>query len=206
MLRLWSLFVRFFRIGAFTIGGGIVMLGVIESEMRAMGELSDEEIADMIVLATAVPGPIATNHSFVAGKALAGWPGALVAVVGTSLAPFLSILFLSSIILRHLGNPWLGSFFLGASAGVVVVVGNTLWKMIRTAVTRLHHVAAFATSDTESHIEAACTRSILKSSCGDGGNWLGRTLTRTLSCADLPSTVASACSSAGRPWPLRSSR
>ena len=57
MLRLWSLFVRFFRIGAFTIGGGIVMLGVIESEMRAMGELSDEEIADMIVLATAVPGP-----------------------------------------------------------------------------------------------------------------------------------------------------
>ena len=36
MQRLWSIFVRFFRIGAFTIGGGIVMLGVIESEVRAI--------------------------------------------------------------------------------------------------------------------------------------------------------------------------
>ena len=65
MRRLWSIFARFFRIGAFTIGGGIVMLGVIESEVRAMGEFTDEEIADMIVLATAVPGPIAMNLSFV---------------------------------------------------------------------------------------------------------------------------------------------
>ena len=122
------------------------MLGVIEAEMRALGELSDEEIADMIVLATAVPGPIATNLSFVAGRVLAGWPGALVSVIGTSLAPFLTILFLSSIILRHLGNPWLGSFFLGASAGVVVVVGNSLWKMIRTAVDGFPQAAAFVTT------------------------------------------------------------
>ena len=77
MRRLWSIFVRFFRIGAFTIGGGIVMLGVIESEVRAMGEFTDEEIADMIVLATAVPGPIATNLSFVAGRAMGGLPAAV---------------------------------------------------------------------------------------------------------------------------------
>lgn len=120
------------------------MLGVIESEMRALGELSDEEIADMIVLATAVPGPMATNLSFVAGKVLAGWPGALVAVIGTSLAPFLCILFLSSIIIAHLENPWLKSFFMGASSGVVVVVGISLWKMIKTSVLiGLSQIAAF---------------------------------------------------------------
>ncbi|RRD65234.1 chromate transporter [Fretibacterium sp. OH1220_COT-178] len=144
MQRLWSIFTRFFRIGAFTIGGGIVMLGVIESEVRATGEFTDEEIADMIVLATAVPGPIATNLSFVAGKALAGWPGACVAVLGTSLAPFLSILFLSSLILNHLSNPWMIAFFAGASAGVVVVVWNALWKMIKASVfVGLPQIAAF---------------------------------------------------------------
>ena len=145
MQRLWSIFTRFFRIGAFTIGGGIVMLGVIESEVRAIGEFSDEEIADMIVLATAVPGPIATNLSFVAGRALAGWPGACVAVLGTSLPPFLSILLLSSLILKYLSSPWLIAFFLGASAGVVVVVWNSLWKMIRASVfVGLPQMAAFA--------------------------------------------------------------
>lgn len=145
MQRLWSIFIRFFRIGAFTIGGGIVMLGVIESEVRAAGEFTDEEISDMIVLATAVPGPIATNLSFVAGRALAGWPGACAAVLGTSLPPFLSILFLSSLILKHLENPWLGAFFSGASAGVVVVVWNSLWKMIRASVFGgLPQILAFA--------------------------------------------------------------
>ena len=132
--RLLSIYLRFLRIGAFTIGGGIVMLGVIESEVRATGEFSDEEIADMIVLATAVPGPIATNLSFVAGRAMEGWPGALAAVLGTATAPFLSILLLSSIIIDHLANPWLVSFFLGAAAGVAVVVWNSLWKMIKSSV------------------------------------------------------------------------
>ncbi|MBQ9564664.1 MAG: chromate transporter [Synergistaceae bacterium] len=132
--RLLSIYTRFLRIGAFTIGGGIVMLGVIESEVRATGEFSDEEIADMIVLATAVPGPIATNLSFVAGKAMEGWAGAVAAVLGTATAPFLSILFLSTLIINHLDNPWLIAFFLGASAGVVAVVWNSLWKMIKSSV------------------------------------------------------------------------
>ena len=132
--RLLSIYTRFLRIGAFTIGGGIVMLGVIESEVRATGEFTDEEIADMIVLATAVPGPIATNLSFVAGKAMEGCLGAVAAVLGTATAPFLSILFLSTLIINHLDNPWLISFFLGASAGVVAVVWNSLWKMIKSSV------------------------------------------------------------------------
>lgn len=132
--RLLSIYTRFLRIGAFTIGGGIVMLGVIESEVRATGEFTDEEIADMIVLATAVPGPIATNLSFVAGRAMGGVSGAITAVLGTATAPFLSILLLSSIIIDHLENPWLVSFFLGAAAGVAVVVWNSLWKMIKASV------------------------------------------------------------------------
>lgn len=133
-MSLLSLYLRFLRIGAFTIGGGIVMLGVIESEMRATGLLSDEEIANDIVMATAVPGPIATNLSFLAGMRLRGWTGALTAVIGTATAPFLSILFLSGILIRSMGTPWLTAFFLGAAAGVVVVVGQSLWKMVKSNV------------------------------------------------------------------------
>ncbi|MCL1941858.1 MAG: chromate transporter [Synergistaceae bacterium] len=143
-MSLLSLYMRFFRIGAFTIGGGIVMLGVIEAEMRATGLFSDDEIADDIVMATAVPGPIATNLSFLAGKRIRGYTGALVAVLGTVTAPFFSILFLSGIVLHYMGTPLLTAFFLGAAAGVLLVVGQSLFKMIKTNVmTGWQEAAAF---------------------------------------------------------------
>ena len=138
---------RFFRIGAFTIGGGIVMLGVIEAEMRATGFFNDNEITDNITMATAIPGPIATNLSFLAGKRIRGYTGALVAVIGTATAPFLSILLLSGILLRYMGTPFLTAFFLGAAAGVVVVVGQSLFKMIKVNVmTGWQEIAAFITT------------------------------------------------------------
>ena len=138
-----EIYFRFFRLGAFTIGGGIVMLGVIESELRALKIFSDEEISDMIVLATAVPGPIATNLSYVAGRAMGGTFGAVAAVLGTATAPFLTILLLSGIIIANLSNPYLNAFFAGAGAGVAVVVWNSLYKMIKNSASGVINFIAF---------------------------------------------------------------
>ena len=179
MKLLWGIFKRFFRLGAFTIGGGLVMLGLVESEMRATGEFSDEEISDMIVLSTAVPGPIATNLAFLAGKKMAGVPGALVAVVGTVLAPFACILFLSSLIMAYLDNPWVIAFFAGATAGIVVIVGKTLWNMIRTSVIgSFSRIAAFATTAVlllwgDLHPLVALVAGALVGMCGEGADKKG---------------------------------
>jgi chromate transporter len=125
------------------------MLGVIEAEMRATGIFSEDEIADNIVMATAIPGPIATNLSFLAGKRIRGYRGALVALIGTSTAPFLSILFLSGMLLNYMGTPLLTAFFLGAAAGVVVVVGQSLFKMVKSSVmTGWQEIAAFLTTSS----------------------------------------------------------
>ncbi len=153
-MSLLALFLRFFRIGAFTIGGGVVMIGVIEAELRATKLLSDEEIADMIVLATAVPGPMATNLSWLAGGRLPrtggaapwGLAGSAIAVLGTALAPFLTILLLSGFLVRYLGSPWTVAFFRGASVGVVVTVGWAVLRITRRAVTGWPEIAGYATT------------------------------------------------------------
>ncbi len=153
-MSLLALFLRFFRIGAFTIGGGVVMIGVIEAELRATKLLSDEEIADMIVLATAVPGPMATNLSWLAGGRLPrtggaapwGLAGSAIAVLGTALAPFLTILLLSGFLVRYLGSPWTVAFFRGASVGVVVTVGWAVLRITRRAVTGWAEIAGYATT------------------------------------------------------------
>ena len=154
-MSLFALFLRFFRIGAFTIGGGVVMIGVIEAELRATKLLSDDEIADMIVLATAVPGPMATNLAWLAGGRLPrtgsnppwGFAGSAVAVFGTALAPFLTILLLSGFLVRYLGSPWTVAFFRGASVGVVVTVGWAVLRITRRAVTGWADIAGYATTD-----------------------------------------------------------
>ena len=153
-MSLLALFLRFFRIGAFTIGGGVVMIGVIEAELRATKLLSDDEIADMIVLATAVPGPMATNLAWLAGGRLPrkggvapwGLAGSAVAVFGTALAPFLTILLLSGFLVRFLGSPWTVAFFRGASVGVVVTVGWAVLRITRRAVTGWADIAGYATT------------------------------------------------------------
>lgn len=128
-----SIFFLFLRIGAFTFGGGIVMLGFIEKELRATGHLSDEEISDMMVLATAFPGPVAVNMSFLAGKRVAGVAGAAWAVAGTVLPPFLVILLLSGLLVRYMGEPRVSSFFLGASCAVAVIIGQVVFNMARSS-------------------------------------------------------------------------
>ena len=153
-MNLLAIFLRFFRIGAFTIGGGVVMIGVIEAELRNTKLLSDDEIADMIVLATAVPGPMATNLAWLAGARLprpgttAPWgiAGSLVAVIGTAMAPFLTILSLSGLLIRYMGTPWMTAFFRGASVGVVVTVGWAVLRITRLAVTGWPELAGYATT------------------------------------------------------------
>ncbi|NLM71300.1 MAG: chromate transporter, partial [Synergistaceae bacterium] len=91
-MSIGSIFFLFLRIGALTFGGGIVMLGFIQGELRSIGGFSEEEIADMTVLATALPGPVAVNLSYIIGKRMAGARGAFAAVTGTSIPPFLAVL------------------------------------------------------------------------------------------------------------------
>ena len=44
MRVLLSLFLQFLRIGAFTFGGGVVIMAVIDAELRKLKMFSDEDI------------------------------------------------------------------------------------------------------------------------------------------------------------------
>lgn len=133
MRLLLSLFLQFLRIGAFTFGGGVVIMAVIDAELRKLKMFSDEEIANMVVVASSVPGPLATSMAYMTGNKMAGIPGALACLTGISLAPFVFILVFSTILMQFMGDAWLKAFLTGASAGVVVIFGNTLFKMLKTS-------------------------------------------------------------------------
>ena len=125
-MTLKKLFWIFFKISATTFGGGIAVIGVIKHEMEEQGEISENELMDLIGLATAMPGPLAASIAYLLGKHYHQTRGAAVAVLGAILPPFLTLLFLSPFILDHMQDPVVLGFFRGVLAGVAALVSTVV--------------------------------------------------------------------------------
>lgn len=90
--RLWLLFYTFFKIALFVIGGGLAMLPVIEQTFSQKHKcLKQEDILDMVILTQTVPGLIAVNAALYVGNKVAGFIGAMTAVIGVILPSVLII-------------------------------------------------------------------------------------------------------------------
>ena len=88
-----QLFWTYLKIGTFTIGGGYVMLSMIEREIvDRKGWIDREEFMNMIALAQAAPGLIAVNSAIFIGWRIGGWRGVIATVLGAVLPSFLIIL------------------------------------------------------------------------------------------------------------------
>ena len=60
MGELWNLFWTFFRIGAFTFGGGYVMIPIIQHEISEKQHLIEEDaLSEILVIAQSLPGMLA---------------------------------------------------------------------------------------------------------------------------------------------------
>ncbi|MDD5284133.1 MAG: chromate transporter, partial [Bacteroidales bacterium] len=76
-----DLFKVFFRIGAFTIGGGLAMLPLIEAEVVNRKKwITKEDFTDLLAVTQTLPGVIAVNIAVGVGYRLKGLKGALTAV------------------------------------------------------------------------------------------------------------------------------
>ena len=94
-----SLFGTFFRIGAFTIGGGYAMLPLIQREVAEKRKWIDESVMlDIVAIAESTPGPIAVNLATFIGSTQGGFLGALVATLGIVLPSFVIILIIAAFV------------------------------------------------------------------------------------------------------------
>jgi len=119
--RLWlDLFGVFFKIGAFTLGGGYAMLPLIYHEVvERRCWLDRESFFAGAVLAQGVPGANAVNTAVFVGYRLAGLGGAGAAAAGCILPSFLIILGVGPFIFRILKLPAVADIFQGLRAGIL---------------------------------------------------------------------------------------
>ena len=93
---LLEMFLTFFKIGAFTFGGGYAMIPIIQDEISVKRDwMKEEEFLDALAMAQGSPGAIAVNTSIYVGYKLKGVRGAIVATLGTVLPSFLIMLIIA---------------------------------------------------------------------------------------------------------------
>ena len=125
------LFFVFFRIGAFTFGGGYAMIPLIEREVvDKRGLIRGEELADIVAIAESTPGPIAVNAATFVGYHAGGFFGALGATVGVALPSFVIILLVARFYLRFRRSRVVGGMLYGLRAAVVGLLAAALWSML----------------------------------------------------------------------------
>lgn len=80
---IFQLFLSFFQIGLFSIGGGFAALPLIQNQVVDIHQwLTLSEFTDLITISNMTPGPIAINAATFVGTRLAGLPGAILSTLG----------------------------------------------------------------------------------------------------------------------------
>ena len=131
---LWRVFFTFFKIGAFTFGGGYAMIPLIQREtVEKHGWISDDDILEVVAIAESTPGPIAINAATFIGYRVAGFLGALCATLGVVLPSFVMILAISGVLRQFQHIKAVQYAFVGIRAGVLALIVKAFWGMLKKA-------------------------------------------------------------------------
>ena len=130
----WQAFKVFFRIGAFTLGGGYAMIPIIESEVVEKQKwIAKEDFLDLIAVAQSCPGVFAINISIFVGYKLRKVKGALCTSLGTALPSFLIILAIAIFFHRFMDVAWVAAMFRGIRPAVVALIAVPTFNLAKSA-------------------------------------------------------------------------
>lgn len=134
MKILFKLFLTFFKIGAFTIGGGYAMIPLFELEFVERKKwLTDEDFMNMMTIVSSAPGPIAVNSAVYTGYHVAGFLGAIFSVLGVIIPPIFIILCIAVFYNEIREITVIDRMFYGARPAVVGLMITAVYKLGKRA-------------------------------------------------------------------------
>lgn len=117
-----ALFWEFFKIGLFSIGGGLATLPFLYKLAETHPQwLTAAQIADMVAISESTPGPLGINMATYAGYHAAGLFGGLVATVG-EVTPSVIIILIARFLENFDKNQYVGDAFWALRPTVVGLI------------------------------------------------------------------------------------
>ena len=130
--RVWDIFQNFFRFGCFTFGGGWSIVAQIQKEyVEKKKWITAEELLDFTSVGRSLPGLMIGNASVLFGYQAAGLAGALAALFGVIVPPFLIMIGVTVIYGLVKDNPYVARAMMGVRAAVAPIIISALVKLFK---------------------------------------------------------------------------
>lgn len=128
-----ELFLIFFKIGAFTFGGGYAMLPLIQQEVLSHNWMDLEQLVNFVAVSESTPGPLAVNLASFVGAETGGLLGAGCVTIGVVLPSFLIILLVAKFYQAFRTNTLVKGCMNGLRPTVVGMIGASLLSVAGSA-------------------------------------------------------------------------
>ena len=139
-----ELFVAFFKIGLFTIGGGYAMLPMLRKEVVEKHKwASDDEMLDYFAIGQSTPGIIAINTATFIGHKKKGVLGAIFATLGMVTPSWIIIIAIAAFYNEFSSNIYVEKAFAGIRVVVVALILNAVIRMGKKSIKNWYSIAIF---------------------------------------------------------------
>lgn len=132
MKILLDLYITFFKIGAFTFGGGYAMLPLLQRELVDKRKwITEEEMLDYYAIGQTTPGIIAVNTSTFCGRKRKGNLGGIFASLGFITPSIIIITIIANFLKEFSHLLIIQHAFAGIRIAVSALVLNTVINMVK---------------------------------------------------------------------------
>jgi chromate transporter len=132
-VNLALLYAEFFKIGVFSVGGGLATLPFLFHLAEKYSWLTAENIGNYLAIAQSSPGAIGVNMASQTGFAAYGIPGAILAAFGLVSPAIVIIIIVSRVLAAFRENKTVAAIFQGlrpAACGLLAAAGFGVWKLV----------------------------------------------------------------------------
>ena len=130
--ELLELYFAFVKIGAFTFGGGLAMMPIMQRELiEKRGWITEEDLIDYYAIGQSTPGIIAVNVSTFVGYKKLGWFGGIVGTLGVVTPSLIIIMLLANLISSVDKYPLVQKALRGINVAVAALLTSVFVKFAK---------------------------------------------------------------------------
>lgn len=126
-----QLFWEFFKVGLFTVGGGLASLPFLYDISDRTGWYTHAQLADMIAISESTPGPIGINMATYVGFTSAGVVGSVLATLGFIIPSIIIVSIVSRFLKKFSENKLVKGAFYGLRAVSVALICAALVSVVK---------------------------------------------------------------------------
>ncbi len=130
------LFLEFFKIGLFAIGGGLAALPFLYELAPKYNWFTEADITNMIAISESTPGPIAVNMATYVGYHTAGVMGGIIATLGNILPAIIIVLIVAKYLEKFKDNSLVQAGFYGIRPAVAALITVALFAVVKVSILR----------------------------------------------------------------------